>query len=314
MEKKTKNVRRGIALILIVSIFAVLIMISGIMGFFFTKENQKMQEEIVKMDEMIEDKRLQQKNKEAEIVELEEECQDYNDVFLQPERTKEAYFSSAAKLEKQIRNGENDAKIAYLTFDDGPYLLSESFLDILEDYDVPATFFCLMKCSETGYAEQNEAYDRTYKRIIEDGHTLGNHTASHKLGEEGIYQSLEVFMDDLLRNRKFIYDRYGYTTEVMRFPGGTGTAYRIPEVKEEVHQEGYTYVDWNSMTGDGKSVLSPEEYVSNVLNDTEGKDILVVLMHDYSRNTLIALPDIIEGLHTQGYIFLPLFHDSVMCH
>ena len=100
----------------------------------------------------------------------------------------------------------------------------------------------------------------------------------------------------------------------MRFPGGSGTAnYRNPELKRLVKNEGYGYVDWNTMTGDGKYSLKPEEYAANVLNDTKDKDILVVLMHDYSRNTLIALPDIIEGLQKQGYIFLPLFHDSIMC-
>ena len=64
--------------------------------------------------------------------------------------TKNEYFMLAAQLEKKIRNGESDVKIAYLTFYDGPYLLSGSFLDVLKEYDVPATFFCLMKCPETG--------------------------------------------------------------------------------------------------------------------------------------------------------------------
>ena len=171
----------------------------------------------------------------------------------------------ASGLEKKIRNGESNVKIAYLTFDDGPFLLSESFLDVLEEYDVPATFFCLMKCPETGYADQDEIYDRVYRRIIEDGHTLGNHTATHKLGAEGIYRSIDAFLDDLLRNRRFIYERYGYMTDVMRFPGGSGTAsYRNPEVKQLAKNEGYAYVDWNTMTGDGKYTLTAEEYAANV--------------------------------------------------
>ncbi|MBR3251880.1 MAG: hypothetical protein IKF80_09240, partial [Erysipelotrichaceae bacterium] len=60
----------------------------------------------------------------------------------------------------------------------------------------------------------------------------------------------------------------------------------------------------------GGRILSPQEYRDNVLNNTNGKKLLVVLMHDYSDNTLIALPEIIEGLEEQGYFFLPLFYES----
>ena len=313
MEKKTGNIKRSTGLILIAVILGVLVLISGIKWFFLWQENTALKREISHLDQLIDVENTQKKNRKDEFLRQQEEYLIYADAEEELIKTKEKYFAMASELEKKIRNGETDVKIAYLTFDDGPYLLSESFLDVLEEYDIPATFFSLMKCSETGYVEQDESYDRIYRRIIENGHTLGNHTASHKLGEEGIYQSLEVFMNDLLRNRRFIYDRYGYTTTVMRFPGGTGTAYRIPEVKQEVFKAGYAYVDWNAMTGDGKHSLPPEEYAANVLNSTQGKDILVVLMHDYSRNTLIALPDIIEGLQKQGYIFLPLFHDSIMC-
>ncbi|MBR2533540.1 MAG: polysaccharide deacetylase [Erysipelotrichaceae bacterium] len=313
MEKKTGKTKRSIGLILIASLMGILIVVCGITGFILLKENTALKDKILRMDQLSDTQKTQLENRRSDLSKLEEEYRSYTDVAGQVVKTKEEFFDLASRLEKKIRNGESMVKIAYLTFDDGPYILSEKFLDVLEEYDVPATFFSLMKCAETGYAEQNGIYDRIYRRIIENGHTLGNHTASHKLGAEGIYQSLEVFMNDLLRNREFIYDRYGYTTTVMRFPGGTGTAYRIPEVKQAVIKEGYAYVDWNAMTGDGKSTLPPEEFAANVLNNTQGKDILVVLMHDYSRNTLIALPDIIEGLQKQGYIFLPLFHDSVTC-
>ena len=313
MEKKTGKAERSTGLILIASMMGILIVICGIMGFLLLKENTALKSRILQMDQLSDTQKTQLESRQNNLRKLEEEFQSYADVSSQIIKTKNEFFDLASRLEKKIRNGESKVKIAYLTFDDGPYILSERFLDVLEEYDVPATFFSLMKCTETGYAEQNKIYDDIYRRIIESGHTLGNHTASHKLGAEGIYQSIEVFINDLLRNRKFIYDRYGYTTTVMRFPGGTGTAYRIPEVKQEVLKEGYGYVDWNAATGDGGAMLSPEEFTANVLNNTQGKDILVVLMHDYSQNTLIALPDIIEGLQKQGYIFLPLFHDSVMC-
>ena len=230
-------------------------------------------------------------------------------------KTKEEYFAKIADLEQKILNGESKAKIAYLTFDDGPYLLSYKFLDVLDEYDIPATFFYLMKCTETGFEDQDEYYDSIYRRILASGHTLGNHTSIHKFGPTGIYSSVDAFKKAVLDNKNFIYDRYGYTTNVFRFPGGSATAYRhIEAFIDFLVSEGYGYVDWNAATGDGGgAVLSPAEYRDNVLDHTEGKNIMVVLMHDYSNNTLAALPDIIEGLDRQGYIFLPLFNGSVMC-
>ena len=221
------------------------------------------------------------------------------------------FFELAKQFEEKVVSGEIDSKIAYLTFDDGPYRMSYKFLDILDEYDVPATFFYLKKCEEEGFRDE-WIYDEVYKRVIGSGHTLGNHTASHQLGEGGVYSSVERFMYDIEDNRKFIFDRYGYTTEVMRFPGGTGTAgSRFAPIVEELRKIHYAWVDWNSATGDGGRILSPQEYRDNVLNQTGDKKLLVVLMHDYSDNTLIALPEIIEGLADQGYYFLPLFYDSL---
>ena len=230
------------------------------------------------------------------------------------QETKESYFALIKKTEEEIRAGISDKKLAYLTFDDGPYLLSEHFLDVLDEYDINATFFYLLKSPETGYAQQDEQYDHTYRRIIRSGHTLGNHTASHRLrSDDSVYQSVDYFMYDLLLNRTFIQERYGYTTTVMRFPGGSTTSSLAPQIKERLKQENYCYVDWNASTGDGGAVLTPSQFRDNVLNNTEGIKILVVLMHDYSQNTLTALPEIIEGLRDQGYIFVPMFPGSSMC-
>ena len=231
-------------------------------------------------------------------------------------KAKEDYFNEIASLEKKIMNDESDLKIAYLTFDDGPYRMSSYFLDILDEYDIPATFFYLMKAKENGYDDDYaEVCDKVYRRVIDSGHTLANHTASHKLGEGGIYRSVDAFMADVKRNRDFIHEKYGYETDILRFPGGSFTVGIKPYIVEELVKMGYSYVDWNSSTGDGSggTALPPEGFRDNVLNNTNGKKIIVVLMHDYSDNTLIALPEIIDGLAKQGYIFLPLFHDSMMC-
>ena len=153
--------------------------------------------------------------------------------------------------------------------------------------------------------ENNEVIDIIYESLrtaITLLQAILPDTATHMLTELSVKEE----------NRKFIYDRYGYTTDIMRFPGGSNTSNLIPQIKEELKKINYGWVDWNSETGDGRIVLSPEEYRDNVLNNTNDRKFLVVLMHDYSDNTLIALPEIIEGLQKQGYIFLPLFYDSIV--
>ncbi|MCM1086818.1 MAG: polysaccharide deacetylase family protein, partial [Muribaculaceae bacterium] len=71
-----------------------------------------------------------------------------------------------------------DIHKVYLTFDDGPSSNTGRILDILAEYDVKATFFVVGK--------EEEEYQALYNRIVEEGHTLGMHSYSHKYGE--IYQ------------------------------------------------------------------------------------------------------------------------------
>lgn len=229
---------------------------------------------------------------------------------------KDQYPVLMSELESNIIQDKTDVKIAYLTFDDGPYKLTSSFLDVLDEYNVKGTFFALEKDEKYGYDEDViEIFNSTYQRIISSGHTLGNHTSSHNIKRKnnGIYNSVDNFMDAILENREFIENNFGYTTTVMRFPGGSSIAAELKdEIVERLNAEHYGYVDWNSATGDGGDYVSVDQSIANVLETTNNRKFLVVLMHDYSENTLLALPSIIEGLQNQGYTILPLFYESTM--
>ena len=247
-----------------------------------------------------------EKNRAAlqELADKEEEIRDLEEYKKKAGNAREEYFRMAADLESRILSGESEAKIAYLTFDDGPYLTTtSSFLDVLDEYDVKATFFYLLK---------DERYDEIYRRVIDSGHTLANHTATHNLKSDGIYQSVETFLEDIRLNRDEIERRFGYRTDIMRFPGGSGQAReKKGDIIQGLREMGYGYVDWDTETGDGRNVGSVDEYIHGVLDHSENYRVMVVLMHDYSYNTAKALPSIIEGLRDQGFLFLPLFHESV---
>ena len=247
---------------------------------------------------------LQEKLQEDTLAlkQLQEESEKMDHLDEAAEEKKAEFFRHAKELEDKVRNGESDVKIAYLTFDDGPYRdTTGTFLDILQQYDILATFFYLEK----------DGRDDLYQRVIDSGHTLANHTASHDLSSGGIYRSVDTFIADVQENRSFIQDRFGYTTTILRFPGGSSQARDLKgPIVERLREMGYGYVDWDTTTGDGRNSGTVEEYIHGVLDVSADYSINVVLMHDYSVNTHKALPTIIEGMQEQGYIFLPLFYDS----
>ena len=243
--------------------------------------------------------------KTAALDELTENREAFNDLERKIEEIKKVYFQNAVKAEELARSGRASFKVCYMTFDDGPYKeTTPMFLDVLEEYDVQATFFCLAK----------EGVDDIYKREKMNCHTIANHTASHAI--RYIYSSIDAFINDLVENRKFIEDLLGITTDVMRFPGGS------PQVSysglsrdamvarlKELH---YGYIDWTLTTGDGGGpyFLSPDEFLHNVVDYSADYDVISILMHDYSNNTVACLPEMIEILREQGYIFLPLSYDA----
>ena len=225
------------------------------------------------------------------------------DVDVSLKEVKESYFKLAKEADERARNGA-DFKVCYLTVDDGPYSKTTSlFLDVLKEKNVLGTFFVLKK----------DNLDDLYRRIRDEGHTLANHTASHKISN-GIYRSEETFIDDIKENDDFIYNLLGVKMDVMRFPGGspqaTYSGLNKSSLVNKLVDMGYGYIDWTLTTGDGEANLSPDEFLHNVVDKSSKYSVMTVLMHDYSKNTALCLGDMIDILREQGFIFLPLSYNS----
>ena len=97
-----------------------------------------------------------------------------------------------------------------------------------------------------------DANDR-YQRMVDEGHTIGNHTYYHNIGT-GLYYSTNSFMNQVNLLENHIYNITGYKTTLVRFPGGSDTAAakgKKDSIVEELHNKGYKYVDWTCETGDG---------------------------------------------------------------
>lgn len=188
----------------------------------------------------------------------------------------------------------------FLTFDDGPTSnITPQILEILDDYQVKATFFVLGK--------QAEANPDILKSIVEKGHAIGIHSYGH---DYNMYNSLELFNKDLDLSIKALKNVLGedFSTRLYRFPGGSGGKKQI--FKDRIKDVNYHYVDWNALTGDSEAGANktPDKLLerlkeSIVLNGNP--EDLVVLMHDSATKQISveALPAVIEYFKTQNFNF-----------
>lgn len=191
----------------------------------------------------------------------------------------------------------------YLTFDDGPSSSTGQILDILKEYDVKATFFVLGKDSE--------ADQELLKRIVEEGHSLGMHSYSHKYDE--IYASREAFAEDFRKIQDYLYQVTGVKSQLYRFPGGSSNTIidmDIHELIDYLEEQDTVYYDWNVSSGDAaKVLLTPERIVQNCLEGLSQRETSVVLLHDAAGRptTVEALPALLEAIQgMEDTVLLPI--------
>lgn len=211
---------------------------------------------------------------------------------------------SYQKKYKKLYVSEKDAnqgKVVHLTFDDGPSQNTPKVLDILDRYDIKATFFVVYNDTEPAC--------NYYKEIVERGHTLAIHTASHDYKK--IYASVDAYLEDFNKIYTYVYEQTGVRPTLFRYPGGSTNclSYRAGSaIMEEMERRGFTYYDWNVSSGDGGNQATRSSIYDWVTSKAVNLDESVVLMHDSNGKgeTVAALPSIIETLQESGCIFEPL--------
>ncbi|WP_373599330.1 polysaccharide deacetylase family protein [Paraclostridium bifermentans] len=201
-------------------------------------------------------------------------------------------------------------KIVFLTFDDGTSTTNTpKILDVLEAEGVKATFFITGQTIEKG----GEEAKNLVKRQFESGHAIGNHSWSHSYKK--LYPNrkldLEAFKEDFEKTDKLLKEILGenFETRVIRCPGGTMSWKGMDELKGYLQENNKVAIDWNALNKDaeGKQKNARELY-QEAVKTSEGKEIVVLLMHDtYGKEeTVKALPSIIKHFKDNGYIFKTL--------
>lgn len=221
-------------------------------------------------------------------------------------------FIRNIKVIKEIGTSiESNNKIVYLTFDDGPSNNTLKILNILDKYQIKATFFV------TGC---NQKYNKYIKLANDKGHTIGMHSYSHEYDQ--IYSSKEAFFNDLNKLKNMLYNILGYYPKYLRFPGGSSNKISkkycnniMTVLTNEVIKQGYQYYDWNGDTNDASSNnVSCKEIITSATNETHNN--IVLLAHDTSLKdtTVEALESIIIYYLNKGYAFKAIDDNSYYIH
>ena len=306
-----KNLLPTIIPIIILSILLIIIILFLINNILlidkYTKDNKLLHTSLDK----IKDNNVKIKE---ELTKLDKEYNDYIIIDESIKKTKDEVFKLAKDAEKKINSNESNYKIAYLTFDDGPYYLTDKVLKILKDKAVKATFFTIGLDKDICYDNKNKSCFNTYKKIVDNNHTIANHTYSHAIFR-GLYSSSNNFITQVKLQQDLIEKRTGIKTNILRFPGGSATANALAKsevnnIKSKLKEMGYGWVDWTAQDGDGGYLPNYDTAWSNFTKSIN-EPIEVVLFHDYSEITASMLPNAIDYLEERNYILLPLFYESI---
>lgn len=171
-------------------------------------------------------------------------------------------------------------KLVALTFDDGPSKYTEEILNILKKNDCNATFFVL--------GNKVSIYSDLLIESINNGNEIGNHSYNHKWMIKLNEKELE---NQINKTQNIIKEYTGYTPKLIRPTYGSLND-RIKKISS------LDIVLWNVDTLDWK-YKNPNKIVENATKRL--KDGNIILMHDTHKQTLEALPKILEIIKKNGY-------------
>ena len=180
--------------------------------------------------------------------------------------------------------------VLYLTFDDGPHPEATPFvLDELKKYNAKATFFCIGK----NVVEHPDIY----KRILFEGHRVGNHSYNHLNGWK---VDDKKYIDDVMEARKFI------DSDIFRPPYGRITKFqnRLLTSGESNRKQLFKIIMWNILSADFDETITPEKCALNVTRNSKSGSIIV--FHDSKKafsKLQFALPSVLKHFTDKNYRF-----------
>jgi len=182
--------------------------------------------------------------------------------------------------------GQDDKKV-YLTFDEGyENGFTESILDTLKQKGVSAVFFVTYD-----YASKNPDL---IKRMISEGHTVGNHSYSHPSMPS---KSVEEMKNEVIKLHNFIKQNFNYEMTLFRFPRGEYSSRALAIVRDC----GYKSVFWSFAYVDWKTDSQPQREASLTKVVNGAHNGAIYLLHAVSSTNNAILGDVIDNVRALGY-------------
>jgi len=176
----------------------------------------------------------------------------------------------------------------YLTFDDGPHpIITPWVLEELEKYNAKATFFCL--------GSNIERFPDTYQSILDAGHATGNHTYNHLNGWK---TEDKKYLADVSSASQII------NSNLFRPPYGRIKNSQAKKISDALQKSNARIIMWDVLSADFDTSLSPEQCLTNVLDNVLPGSIVV--FHDSEKaftNLKYVLPKTLQSLNEEGFAF-----------
>ncbi|GGD18901.1 polysaccharide deacetylase family protein [Hyunsoonleella pacifica] len=196
-----------------------------------------------------------------------------------------------------VWNVDTLKKDIYLTFDDGPTPeITHWTLNTLTKYNAKATFFCI--------GANIEKHPSIFQDILEEGHSIGNHTQQHLKGWK---TNTEAYLKDIEKAQKVIKSKILNSQlriqNLFRPPYGKIT----PKQGKLLLEKGYNIIMWDVLSYDWDKTVSREDCLTNVISKTQNGSIVV--FHDSikaSKNMQYVLPKVLKHYTEAGYRFKSL--------
>ncbi|NVO18773.1 MAG: polysaccharide deacetylase family protein [Bacteroidetes bacterium] len=181
-------------------------------------------------------------------------------------------------------------KIVFLSFDDGPSSqFTAEILDELKRRDIKAVFFCI--------GNHAESSPGLVKRIVEEGHLIGNHTYSHDWALT--LKSSHEFENELEKAETAIKSIIGREVNLFRPPFGVTN----PSIAKAVKKRNLLSIGWDIRSLD-TVITDPDKLRRRIIRKLRPGSI--ILLHDNRCITSLILSELIDDIESNGYKIVPL--------
>ena len=182
---------------------------------------------------------------------------------------------------KALTKVKTDKKIVAITFDDGPSAFTKEVLDLLDNYNAKATFFCVGK--------NVEKEPEVLKSIIEKEHLVGNHTYSHS--KDIGFSWTKTVKNEIEKTDEAIEKFSGVKPTYYRPPFGVTN----PRIARALNKTGHVVIGWNI-----RSLIHDESKIYNrIIRQIQPGSI--ILMHDTSERSVKVLERLLIHLNSINY-------------